>query len=319
MKTPSRVDDRLVSGWDELTGEATEENREDRIADCGEFKKLLAAVEEEIKEKQRERDQSYLEEERKEEDARREKEEAERKEKEEEERRVAEEEKRERESAERTRKVEEEKTRLAEAKKRRELLETKKREKVKRREKKASGNKKMLWWIVSIAIFVITGVLIIQSNGIMLSSTTLKKQSTGFASGKFAPDFNLKKIDGGMAKLSDYSGKVIILDFWATWCPPCIKEIPDFVELQKEYGDKGLIILGISLDQNPKQALPKFIKKYKVNYPILLTDGKVDKSYGGVTGIPTTFIINRKGEIYKRYVGFRPKNVFEEDIRSLLN
>ncbi|HDL65102.1 MAG TPA: TlpA family protein disulfide reductase [Proteobacteria bacterium] len=136
---------------------------------------------------------------------------------------------------------------------------------------------------------------------------------------KIAPDFNLKKLEGGTIKLSDYRGKVIILDFWATWCPPCRKEIPDFVELQKEYGDKGLIILGISLDQNPKQALPAFIKKYKVNYPILLTDGKVDKSYGGVTGIPTTFIIDRKGEIYKHYVGFRPKHVFATDIKALLN
>jgi len=133
-----------------------------------------------------------------------------------------------------------------------------------------------------------------------------------------APDFSLKNFDGGRTKLSDYRGKVIILDFWATWCPPCIKEIPDFVELQKEYGDKGLAILGISLDQNPKQVLPKFIKKYKVNYPILLTDGKVDKAFGGVTGIPTTFVIDQKGEIYKQYVGFRSKQVFETDIKALL-
>ena len=147
------------------------------------------------------------------------------------------------------------------------------------------------------------------------------KRSTGVAAAKelkTAPDFNLKDLEGGEVKLSDYRGKVVILDFWATWCPPCIKGIPDFVELQKEYGDKGLAILGISLDQNPKQVLPKFIKKYKVNYPILLTDGKVDKAYGGVTGIPTTFVIDRKGETYKQYVGFRPQKVFETDIKTLL-
>jgi peroxiredoxin len=152
-------------------------------------------------------------------------------------------------------------------------------------------------------------------------STACNKGSTDAAPAKglkTAPDFNLKNLAGGMVKLSDYRGKVVILDFWATWCPPCIKEIPDFVELQKEYGDKGLIILGISLDQNPKQALPAFIKKYKVNYPILLTDGKVDKAFGGVTGIPTTFVIDQKGEIYKQYVGFRPKQVFETDIKALL-
>jgi len=135
---------------------------------------------------------------------------------------------------------------------------------------------------------------------------------------KTAPDFNLKKFGGGMAKLSDYRGKVVILDFWATWCPPCRKEIPDFVELQKEFGDKGLIMLGISLDQNPKQALPSFLRKYNVNYPILLTDGKVDRAFGGITGIPTTFVIDQKGEIYKQYVGFRPKHVFKTDIKTLL-
>lgn len=136
---------------------------------------------------------------------------------------------------------------------------------------------------------------------------------------KTAPEFDLEILSGGRAKLTDYRGKVVILDFWATWCPPCIKEIPDFVELQKKYGDKGLAILGISLDQNPKRVLRPFVKKYKMNYPVLLTDGKVDRAYGGITGIPTTFVINRKGEIYKQYVGFRPKNVFEADIKALLN
>ena len=136
---------------------------------------------------------------------------------------------------------------------------------------------------------------------------------------KTAPDFDLKKLSGGRARLSDYRGKVVILDFWATWCPPCLKEIPDFVELQNKYGDKGLAILGLSLDQDPKRVLAPFVKKYQMNYPVLLTDGKVERIYGGITGIPTTFVIDRKGEIYKRYVGFRSKNVFEEDIKALLN
>jgi len=164
----------------------------------------------------------------------------------------------------------------------------------------------------------VAGVIIL----IAIFSVACDKGSTGStpaAELKNAPDFKLEKVGGGTAKLSQYRGKIIILDFWATWCPPCLKEIPDFVELQKEYGDKGLVILGISLDQNPKKVLPPFIKKYKVNYPILLTDGKVDKTYGGVSGIPTTFVIDQKGAIYKQYVGFRPKQVFESDIKALLN
>lgn len=135
---------------------------------------------------------------------------------------------------------------------------------------------------------------------------------------KPAPDFSLEQFNGGQVKLSDYAGKVIILDFWATWCPPCRKGIPDFIELQKQYGDKGLTVLGINLDQNPNKVLPGFIKKYGINYPILLSDGKVDKSYGDITGIPTTFVIDRKGRIYKEYVGFRPKKTFEKDIKACL-
>jgi len=165
--------------------------------------------------------------------------------------------------------------------------------------------------------FAVAGVIIL----IAILTVACDKESTGSTPSvklKNAPDFKLEKVGGGMAKLSEYKGKIIILDFWATWCPPCRKEIPDFVELQKEYGDKGLVILGISLDQNPKKALPPFMKKYKINYPILLTDGKVDKAYGGVSGIPTTFIIDQKGAIYKQYVGFRPKQVFESDIKALL-
>ena len=164
----------------------------------------------------------------------------------------------------------------------------------------------------------VAGVIIL----IAIFTVACDKGSTGSTTAgelKNAPDFKLEKVGGGMVKLSEYKGNIIILDFWATWCPPCIKEIPDFVELQKEYGAKGLVILGISLDQNTKKALPPFMKKYKINYPILLTDGKVDKAYGGVSGIPTTFVIDQKGAIYKQYVGFRPKQVFESDIKALLN
>ena len=139
-------------------------------------------------------------------------------------------------------------------------------------------------------------------------------------SGQFesAPDFRLKSFSGKWLQLSDFRGKVIILDFWATWCPPCIKEIPHFVELSRKYADPGLVILGISLDRGGRSVLSGFINKYKVNYPILIADGKVDKVYGGIQGIPTTFIIDRAGNIRQKYVGFRPKSVFEQEIIKLL-
>ncbi|MDP8214240.1 MAG: TlpA disulfide reductase family protein [Candidatus Euphemobacter frigidus] len=133
-----------------------------------------------------------------------------------------------------------------------------------------------------------------------------------------APDFDLQKFGGGRVRLSDYRGKVIILDFWATRCPPCLVEIPDFVDLYRKYSGRGLMILGLSLDRNPGQVLRPFVKKYNINYPILLFDGRVDRTYGGIFGIPTTFIIDRKGNIYRKYIGYRPKNIFEADIKALL-
>lgn len=133
-----------------------------------------------------------------------------------------------------------------------------------------------------------------------------------------APNFELENFAGGKVRLSDYRGKVVLLNFWATWCPPCVMETPDLVELDRNYRDRGLAILGVSLDQNPRSVLYPFIRKYKINYPILLGDGRTAADYGGVTSIPTTFIIDRQGMIRKQYSGSRPKSVFEEAIKGLL-
>lgn len=138
------------------------------------------------------------------------------------------------------------------------------------------------------------------------------------ASRQEARDFTLTSIDGKIIKLSDYKGKVLILDFWATWCPPCRAEIPDFVALQDQYGKKGLQIVGISVDQGGAAVVKPFAKENNINYPILLTDGKVEAAYGGIRGIPTTFVIDREGNIRNKYVGFTAKGVFEKDIVALL-
>src|SRR3989338_7970354 len=135
--------------------------------------------------------------------------------------------------------------------------------------------------------------------------------------GSVAPQFTLKDINGKEVSLSSFKGKVIILDFWATWCPPCREEIPDFIALQKEYGTKGLQVIGISVDKD-KDALVKFYKDNGMNYPVVLTDGAVEAKYGGIRGIPTTFIIDRTGKIAKKYVGAISKKQFESDIKPLL-
>jgi thiol-disulfide isomerase/thioredoxin len=128
---------------------------------------------------------------------------------------------------------------------------------------------------------------------------------------KPAADFKLADLEGNPKTLADYRGKVIILDFWATWCGPCKMEIPHFVELQNAYGPQGLEIVGV-------KAVSTFAQKYKINYPILMGNDQIVSAYGGVKGIPTAFVITQDGKIFRKYVGYREKKVFESDIRALL-
>jgi peroxiredoxin len=136
--------------------------------------------------------------------------------------------------------------------------------------------------------------------------------------GKPAPAFTLQDLNGKNVSLADFRGKVLILDFWATWCPPCVKEIPHFIELYEQYKDKGVEIVGISLDQAGVSVVKAFVQKYQIKYPIMMTDGKIDKAFGGIPSIPTTFLIDSAGNISKKYVGYNDKAVFEADIKKLL-
>lgn len=133
-----------------------------------------------------------------------------------------------------------------------------------------------------------------------------------------AKPFILKDMNGKTIKLSDFIGKAVIIDFFATWCPPCRSEIPHFVDLHKKYSKKGFVMLGIGLDADDKANMNSFIKKYAIKYPILVADEKVKKDYGGIRSIPTTFVINKKGQIYKKYIGYEEKKIFENDILSIL-
>lgn len=132
-----------------------------------------------------------------------------------------------------------------------------------------------------------------------------------------APDFRLPTVFGDTLSLSDYYGKVVILNFWATWCPPCRAEIPGFIKLQKEFEDQGFTFIGIALDK--QQKVEQFYKDYKMNYPVVIGNQEVSAAYGGITGIPTTFVLDREGRIVKKYVGMRPEKVFREDIVKLLS
>jgi len=132
-----------------------------------------------------------------------------------------------------------------------------------------------------------------------------------------APEFVLKTVDGKDVRLSDYKGKIVVLDFWATWCPPCRKGIPDLIEIQKEF-PKDVVVLGISLDTETKADVEPFIKRIGINYPIVYGNLEVTQLYGGVEAIPTSFVIDRNGIIVDRHVGLVAKSEYTEKIKKLL-
>ncbi len=135
---------------------------------------------------------------------------------------------------------------------------------------------------------------------------------------KPAPDFAVTDLQGNQKTMADYAGKIVILDFWATWCGPCKMEIPHFIKLYDEYRAQGLEIVGVSLDAGGAKDVEPFARAKKINYPMLLGNNKIVSDYGGVRGIPTAFVITQDGKIYRKYVGYRAPDVFESDIRALL-
>lgn len=136
--------------------------------------------------------------------------------------------------------------------------------------------------------------------------------------GTQAPAFELADLSGQTVSSTAFAGKVVILDFWATWCPPCREEVPHFVTLQNKYGAQGLEIVGLSLDAGGAKDVAPFAEEYKVNYKMLLGADEVAKAFGGVNSIPTTFVIDRQGKIVQRFVGYTPPEVFEATIAPLL-
>lgn len=134
-----------------------------------------------------------------------------------------------------------------------------------------------------------------------------------------APDFTLKDSNGTTVHLSDYKGKVVVLDFWATWCGPCKIEIPWFMEFEQQYKDKGFAVLGVSMDEGGWDDVKPYIEQRKINYRILMGTDAVGQAYGGVDSLPTTFLIDRSGRIAASHVGLeKGKNELRDEIDHLL-
>lgn len=157
-------------------------------------------------------------------------------------------------------------------------------------------------------LFVVTIVLL-----------TLLLTASGFAQDRKAPDVSFKTADGKTLDLSKLSGKVVIVNFWATWCGPCRKEIPDFIEFYKEYKGKGVEMIGVSLDRDGWGVVTPFVKKNKINYPIVVGDGEVAAKFSNFNAIPTTFIIDKNGNIVDEHTGVMTKKALEAKIKPLLS
>jgi cytochrome c biogenesis protein CcmG/thiol:disulfide interchange protein DsbE len=136
--------------------------------------------------------------------------------------------------------------------------------------------------------------------------------------GQPAPDFVLKNLDGNEVKLADFEGKVVIVDFWATWCGPCGREMPTWVDLQSRYASRGFTMIGISVDKD-RAAVRPFTEKNKLSFPVLLADAKVQRDYGGIRSIPTTFVLDKKKNIRYTFQGV-PKDqaIFQQRVEELL-
>jgi peroxiredoxin len=130
--------------------------------------------------------------------------------------------------------------------------------------------------------------------------------------GSFAPDFRVTDLKGKTISLSDYKGKVLFLNFWATWCPPCRAEIPDFIAASKELGPKGLEIIGVSVDQMSTAKLREWVSNVGISYPVALADSRIVEDYHPGEYIPTTIVIDKKGRIRYRHTGAMEKTMLLE-------
>lgn len=131
-----------------------------------------------------------------------------------------------------------------------------------------------------------------------------------------APAFSLPSIDGAKVNLTDYQGKVVLLDFWATWCPPCRAAMPHLAKLQEQHRSDGLVVLGMSMDKN-REDLDSFLSSQNVNYPMLLVDEDTRLAFGGVASIPQTFLVDRKGRIRHKFLGYDHKIASQMEAKIL--
>jgi peroxiredoxin len=165
---------------------------------------------------------------------------------------------------------------------------------------------------LGIAILIFAGFRALPDSHHQVESADPNQQA------KVAPDFDLKSLEGRTAKLSDYRGKIVLLNFWATWCAPCRVEMLALMALYEKYHSQGLEIIGVSMDDGGQERVAKFVNEMKINYPVLLGDSSVADNYGGLRLLPQTIFITRDGKIVQTAIGMRSGKDFETIIEQLL-
>lgn len=153
----------------------------------------------------------------------------------------------------------------------------------------------------------------------LASQTTPQPAQAGPQLGQPAPDFTLPDSTGSPIKLSAYKGKVVLLDFWATWCTGCKVEIPWYVEFQNKYGKDGLTAIGVSMDDDGWKSVKPFLEEHKLNYPVVIANQDLANRYGGLPSLPMTLLIDRNGKIAEAHAGMVDKDAFENKIKALLH
>lgn len=175
--------------------------------------------------------------------------------------------------------------------------------------------------ILGFAIVVLAVMLFVASNVARQRQATAARTGglvAGDIIGKNAPDFTLTTLNGKTLKLSDLRGKTVVLNFWATWCPPCKIELPWFVDLQKQYAPQGLEVIGISEDEGGKDQVAQFVKEMGVTYTVAIDDASVSEKYGDVEDLPTTFYIDRNGKIVEFAMGLLDRSEIEQKMKVAL-
>ncbi len=181
--------------------------------------------------------------------------------------------------------------------------------------------------LILVTVIALVALVVVADRATRRSVSHSAKASDGVDIAEMAPDFTLKDLNGNDVSLSQYRGKVVLINFWATWCDPCRVEIPWLIEMQEKYGPRGFVVLGIAMDEEGKKAVEPYVQKERftvngtgraMNYPILIGNDDVANKFGGLIGFPTSVLISKDGREVRRITGLISYEETVKAIESLL-